>query len=518
MTPQGGADTLGFVMEPQLPKTRLICTLTATTIEAMADQMLQAAATGCDTVECRLDYLSPPPSPADIAAFLDGPPLDVIATCRPVREGGKFDGSETDRLAILQAAAATGASYIDVEADVPPDERPDGIVISSRHDFETCPDDLADLAAGLDNSDAAVNKIAFAAARPSEALRAFDVIRDSRKPTIALAMGPAGLTSRILAGKFGAFGTFASLADGLESAPGQPTVAALRDLYRWDAIDADTEIYGVIGCPVGHSMSPAIHNAAFGATGINGVYVPLLIEPGSENFNDFLDAVLARPWLNWRGLSVTIPHKHNACEFVGAENCDPLAVRIGAVNTITISPQGEVRGDNTDYAAAIDALCDAMGIAREDLSGREVAVLGAGGAARAIVAALAHYNARTTVYNRTVARAEALAAEFGASADGLGAAESMQAEIVINCTPIGMHPVVDASPLDRIPESVKVVFDTIYNPIRTKLLAAAEEAQCLTVTGLDMFVNQAVAQFGTWTAQEAPRDVMRQVVMQHLDA
>ena len=501
-----------------MPKTRLICTLTATTIEALADQMSQAAATGCDTVECRIDYLSPPPAPGDVAAIVGACDLDVIATCRPVREGGKFDGTEAERLAILQAAADAGASYIDVEADVPPSERPGGAVISSRHDFETCPDDLDDLAGGLDASDAAVNKIAFTASRPSEALRAFDVIRNSRKPTIALAMGPAGLASRILAGKFGAFGTFASLADGLESAPGQPTVAALRDLYRWDAIDADTEIYGVIGCPVGHSMSPAIHNAAFGATGINGVYVPLPIEPGGENFNDFLDAVLARPWLNWRGLSVTIPHKHNALDFVGAENCDPLAVRIGAVNTITISPDGVVRGDNTDYAAAIVALCDTMGIAREDLAGREVAVLGAGGAARAIVAALAHYNARTTIYNRTVARGEALAADFGAQAAGLDAAESMQTEIVINCTPIGMHPEVDASPLDRIPDSVKVVFDTIYNPIRTQLLTRAEEAGCLTVTGLDMFVNQAVAQFETWTAQEAPRDVMRQVVKQHLDS
>jgi len=505
-------------MEPQLPKTRLICTLTATTIEALAEQMSQAASTGCDTVECRLDYLSPPPGSDDVAALVGACDLDVIATCRPVREGGKFTGSEADRIAILQAASDAGASYIDVEADVPPGERPGGVIISSRHDFETCPENLDELAAGLDASDAAVNKIAFTASSPSDALRAFDVIRSSRKPTIALAMGPAGLPSRILAGKAGAFGTFGSLAGGLESAPGQPTVAQLRDLYRWDHIDADTEIYGVIGCPVGHSMSPAIHNAAFSAIGINGVYVPLLIEPGGENFNDFLDAVLARPWLGWRGLSVTIPHKHNALDFVGAENCDPLAVRIGAVNTITISPDGLLRGDNTDYAAAIDALCDAMGITREDLAGREVAVLGAGGAARAIVAALAHYGARTTIYNRTVARGEALASDFGASAAGLPAAESMQAEIVINCTPIGMYPLVDTSPLDRIPACVKVVFDTIYNPIRTKLLAAAEDAQCLTITGLDMFVNQAVAQFETWTAQEAPRDVMRQVVMQYLDS
>jgi len=503
-------------MEHQTDKTRLICTLTGASPEEMASQMRQAAEAGCDTVECRLDYLNPIPAPGDIAAIIDSPGPDVIATCRPVREGGKFDGSESDRLALLAAAAEAGAEFIDVEADVPESDRPEATIISSRHDFETCPDELDSQAAEMDTSTAAVNKIAFAATNPSEALQAFDVVRNSQKPTIALAMGDAGLTSRILAGKFGAFGTFAALADGLESAPGQPTVAELRDLYRWDAIDAETELYGVIGCPVGHSMSPAIHNAAFEAAGVNGAYVPLLIQPGAESFDEFLNGVMARPWLGWRGLSVTIPHKHNALEFVGPENCDPLAVRIGAVNTITFSPDGTVRGDNTDYAAAIDALCDAMGISRDDLADREVAVLGAGGAGRAIVAALTYYNARTTIYNRTVSRGRKLAEEFGAAACGLDALVALNAEIVINCTPIGMHPNVAASPMIRIPPSVKVVFDTIYNPIGTKLLVAAEQAGCLTVTGLDMFVNQAVAQFETWTGKPAPRDVMRQVVLDRL--
>ncbi|MCP4375728.1 MAG: shikimate dehydrogenase, partial [bacterium] len=411
-----------------------------------------------------------------------------------------------------------GAAFIDVESDVPTADTPSGTIISSHHDFETCPDDLDQQAEKLDASPAAVNKIAFNTTNPADTLRAFDVVRNSSKPTIALAMGDTGLASRILAGKFGAFGTFATLAEDMASAPGQPTVSELRELYRWDAINAETELYGVIGCPVGHSMSPAIHNAAFGAAGVNGVYVPLLIEPGSENFNNFLEALLARPWLGWRGLSVTIPHKHNALEFVGEENCDPLAVRIGAVNTITISPEGTLRGDNTDYAAAIDALCDTMGIERQGLAGREVAVLGAGGAARAIVAALTHYNASVSVYNRTVSRAEALAGEFGASSAGLDAAANMQAEIVINCTPIGMHPQVDASPLEQIPASVKVLFDTIYNPIGTQLLAMARKAGCLSVTGVDMFVNQAVAQFETWTGKQAPRDVMREVVMNKLKA
>jgi len=503
-------------MEVQRPKTRLICSLTSSTVDAMVDQMRLAAAGGADTVECRIDFLDPPATGDDVARLLGAPPVDVIVTCRPEREGGKFTGGEDARLSLLQAAADAGAAYVDVEADVPRDKRPDGSVISSRHDFDSCPDDLEAMAAGLDASGAAVSKIAFAAAGPQDALRALDVIRNSHKPAIALAMGPAGVASRILAAKFGAFGTFAAPHEGQESAPGQPTLTEIRDLYRWDAIDADTVVYGVIGCPVGHSMSPAIHNAAFAAAGVNGLYVPLLIEPGEANFEKFMDAVLARPWLDWRGLSVTIPHKQNALAYAGPANCDPLAVRIGAINTITIGPGGEIRGDNTDYAAAVDSLCEAMGIAREDLVGREVAVLGAGGAARAIVAALAHYKARTTIYNRTEARGRALAEEFGASAFGLPAAASLGAEIVINCTPIGMHPQTEVSPLERIPACVKVVFDTIYNPIRTVLLERAERAGCLTVTGLDMFVNQAVAQFEIWTGQSAPRDVMRQVVARQL--
>jgi 3-dehydroquinate dehydratase/shikimate dehydrogenase len=265
-------------------------------------------------------------------------------------------------------------------------------------------------------------------------------------------------------------------------------------------------------------MSPAIHNAALAAAGADGVYLPLRIEPGAENFARFLDAVRERDWLSWRGLSVTIPHKENALAYVGAERCDELARRIGAVNTITFEADGSLRGDNTDYAAAIDALCEAMGIAREHLAGSPVAVLGAGGAARAIVAALAHYGAETTIYNRTVERGRRLAGEFGARAAPLSDAAKLEARIVINCTPIGMHPKIDASPLpgSAIPPGVEVVFDTIYNPVETQLLRDAAAAGCTTVTGVEMFVNQGVAQFERWLAQPAPRDVMREVVVRCL--
>ena len=497
-------------------ETKLICPLTCADVAAMRAAAERAHALGADTVEFRLDYLDTPPDHQAIRRLLDGLPVEALVTCRPAAEGGRFAGDEADRLAVLRAAAECGADWIDVEQAVPEADRPDGQIVLSRHDFARCPADLDEIAAGLDAAPAAVGKIAFAAAGPEDALRAFDVLRAAHKPTIALAMGEAGVISRILARKFGAFGTFAALQRGAESAPGQPTLDEMIDLYRWPALTPETTLFGVIACPVGHSMSPAIHNAAFAAAALDAVYVPLLIQPGDESFRRFLDAIRQRPWLGWRGLSVTIPHKENALAYVGAAHCDELARKIGAVNTITFEPDGSLRGDNTDYGAAVDALCDAMGLARADLAGRDVAVLGAGGVARALVAALTHYGADVTVYNRTVSRAEALAAEFACDAAGRDALAGLRAEIVINCTSLGMHPDVERCPLEAIPRCVEVVFDTVYNPIETLLLRRARAAGCTCVTGLDMFVNQAAAQFETWTAHPAPREVMRSVVLRRL--
>jgi 3-dehydroquinate dehydratase/shikimate dehydrogenase len=510
-------------MLPSAAPTRLICPLTAATIDAMRADMVAAKVCGSDLVECRLDYLSTPPDGEQLTNLFADAPLPLLVTCRPQRQGGRYAGPETRRLALLQAAARHPAvAFVDVEADSfsRSPESLDGFppqkVILSHHDFARCPADLDAIAARLDASPAAISKIAFAASRPQDALRALDLLRSARKPTLALAMGEAGLLSRVLAKKFGAFGTFASLAAGRESAPGQPTLAEIKRLYRWDRIGPETAILGVIGCPVAHSMSPAVHNAAFEATGFNGLYLPLQVAGGEENFRCFLDAVRRRPWLEWRGLSVTIPHKQNALAAVGASRCDELSVRIGAINTITFDPDGALRGTNSDYAGAIDALAAGMGVAREQLAGRAAAVLGAGGAARAVVAALRHVGANVTVYNRTVAKAEALAREFACAAASPADAARTDAEILVNCTSLGMAPNVEACPLASIPSAVRVVFDTVYNPRRTRLLALAKDAGLRTVSGLDMFVNQAAAQFEAWTGTPAPRDVMRTVAGERL--
>ncbi|MHC4718203.1 MAG: type I 3-dehydroquinate dehydratase, partial [Planctomycetota bacterium] len=360
-------------MSDRRPGTNLIVPLTQTTIPAMRVAMHAAAEAGADMLECRMDYLDEC-TPADVADLLAGAPLPVIATCRPVRQGGRFDGDESRRLAILTAAARAHADYVDVEDDVPPAGRPAGSVILSHHDFDRRPDDLDAILERIDVPEAAVAKIAFAAAGPEDAVAACDVLRRLSRPAIALAMGEAGVMSRILARRFGAFGTFASLEAGAESAPGQLTVEELRSLYRWDDIGPETAVYGVIGCPLAHSMSPAVHNRAFEAAGVDAVYVPLRIEPGAESFARFLDAVRESPWLGLRGVSVTIPHKQNALG--AADRVDELSRRIGAVNTLQVDPDGSLRGWNTDYAGATDALCDAMGIAREGLPGRSVAVIG----------------------------------------------------------------------------------------------------------------------------------------------
>jgi 3-dehydroquinate dehydratase/shikimate dehydrogenase len=487
-------------------KTRLICSLACGDLKTLRHEMLSEGAAGADLFEFRLDYIQPLPTPAELDELLAASPRPAIVTCRSFRSGGLYRGPEEARLQLL---------LVDIDADTAPTDFPHDQAILSVHDFGGNLTDLESLADRFESSPAAVSKIAFIAAGPQDALRALGVLRRCRKPTISLAMGEAGIASRILAKKFGAFATFAAVRRGKESAPGQPTVDELKNLYRWDRIGPATAVYGVIGCPISHSLSPAIHNAAFEAVGLDAVYVRLEVQPGADNFKRFMDALLERPWLDWRGLSVTLPHKENAMAYIGRDRCDELSAQIGAINTITIDQDG-LRGDNTDYAAAIDSLCAEMLIQRRDLRGRAVAVIGAGGSARAILAALKHYGADVTVYNRTPNRAEQLAGEFDCPFHTLEKLPHTKAEILINCTPIGMHPHDNDSPLEEIPTSVRAVFDVIYSPIETRLLREARADGCTTIAGLDMFVRQACAQFEIWTGQTAPLEVMRQVTIKKL--
>ncbi|MGA2499487.1 MAG: type I 3-dehydroquinate dehydratase, partial [Tepidisphaeraceae bacterium] len=389
-------------------------------------------------------------------------------------------------------------------------------------------------------------KIVWTARTIRDNLEAFELLQNRSKPMIALCMGEAGLISRILAKKFGAFLTFAALETGAGTAPGQISIADMKKIYRWDKLGPDTRVYGVVGSPIMHSMSPAIHNAGFDTAGHDGIYLPLLVEPGYESFKAFMETFLNFDGLHLSGLSITIPHKENCLRYLqekGAE-IEPLARAIGTVNTVvidrpvgsalrTVSPATDndpqcgpyrLRGFNTDYAAILDAITIKLGIRREDLAGFRVAVIGAGGTGRTAVAALAHYGATTVVYNRTLARAEELAAEFTGRSGKVAAAPLDKlcdscCQIYINTTSVGMHPKVNESPVgDKLPQwsSDTLVFDTIYNPMRTRLLQQAEQAGAKTISGVEMFVRQAVGQFESWTGKPAPAEVFRNVIESRL--
>jgi 3-dehydroquinate dehydratase/shikimate dehydrogenase len=440
------------------------------------------------------------------------------------------------RVARLLAAGTCGEGYVDFEfadwqrsanirqkirlaaAPLGTSDRGSPRLILSSHDFDARPQDPAAIFAAMAaQQDLAAVKLAWRAGNILDNFVALDLLRNSTVPTIALCMGEDGLLSRVLARKFGAFASYCATLPGEETAPGQLSLSEMLDLYRWRALGPSTRLYGVVGDPVAHSLSPVLFNALFARHGIDAVYLPLRIDARGEVLGGFLGGCLERPWLDVGGFSVTVPHKEAAAAFVGKQ-IDPLASRIGAVNTLVPQPGGGFSGSNTDYAGALAAITEALGRDRQDLAGLRVHVLGAGGVARAIVAGLRDCpdgpRIPITIYNRTQARAETLAKEFGCRCEPWDRrAERTDADLLINCTSLGMWPAVDQTPMPagRFVEDL-VVFDAVYNPARTRLLGEAQSAGCRTIDGVTMFIHQAAAQFALWTGQKPDEAFMRTTV------
>lgn len=542
--------------------TLLCIPITATTPKGIVLEAAAAGEAGAEIIELRLDYLDLNTPQSCLRELWEAAHYQprMIITCRVAEEGGHYRGDDRFRAGLIGQVLAYVRSRATVDLEYSayrkstelqalaeslytvfpqtPEMRTSTIesgacLVLSRHDFRGTPPDVSAWIREMGSEPCEVLKVACKANRITDSLRVLDALHEwaPKRPTIALAMGEAGLITRVLAKKFGAFLTFASLEAGKESAPGQLTISEMRNVYRWDKLDADTKVYGVIGCPVGHSMSPAMHNAAFEAVGHNGVYLPLLVEPDYASFAAFVDGCLARPWLDFHGCSVTIPHKENLLRYVAERGgeIEPLAARLGVANTLVIAPaaaegKGPCSGPvplyacNTDWAGALDALCAGMGIEPSGLKGLRVAVLGAGGAARAIVAGLCDSGCVVTIYNRTFEKAKALAEQFGATTRAWDERERMGADVIVNCTSIGMWPKVDETPLPNWPSAAPVVFDTVYNPLETRLLREARERGCRTIEGLGMLVHQAARQFKLWTGQPAPLELMDRIVRERLNA
>ena len=466
---------------------------------------LAEAARTADVAELRLDAMAA----FDLPRILKDPPCPVIVTYRPRREGGRYDGPEGPRLQTLRQAAQLGARYIDIEhdaidalGDVPP-----GRVIVSYHNFDATPPDLANIHARLAATGAGVVKVAVMARHILDTVPVLRLLRDARVPTIALSMGPRGVLTRILAPKFGGVLTYACPGDVAEAGPGQVSVRQMRDLYRVQKMGRATRVFGVMADPVGHSLSPRIHNAAFEERGLDAVYLPLWVEGDPAAF------VRAMQEFAFDGYSVTIPHK--LAVMAAMDEIDPVARRIGAVNTVQRRPDGSLFGANTDWTAGMASIEAAVGAGW--LRGKRALIVGSGGVGRAMTVGLHERGAEVTLTDVAASRAEALAAEVGASTIAVADLPRQTCDVLLNCSPIGMHPKVEASP---VPATMlrpgMVVYDAVYNPLETRLLREARAAGCRTVAGLDHFVRQAVEQFELWTGVAAPVETMRRVVVEAL--
>jgi len=340
------------------------------------------------------------------------------------------------------------------------------------------------------------------------------LVAQSEIPTAGFCMGDFGLPSRVLCGKYGSPLTYATFSKERELAPGQLSFEEMQSLYRYDEITAETQVFGVLGDPIGHSLSPLLHNAAFQKQGLNAVYLPFRMP------KDSLARTLAGfEWLGIQGYSVTIPHKEAVLEAV--EERDGPVQAIGAANTLYRDPAGRWHCTNTDYDAALESLCAGMHADSDEtaLKGRKVLMLGAGGVARAIGLGVTRAGGVLTISNRSPERADELAEQLDCLAIGWASRSTVFAEIIINCTPMGMHPNVNETPypLSSFREGA-LAFDTVYNPENTLFLKQARERGCRTVSGIEMFVRQAALQFKYFTGEEAPLDDLRETLRRGISA
>ena len=265
---------------------------------------------------------------------------------------------------------------------------------------------------------------------------------------------------------------------------------------------ANTAIYALIGDPVGHSLSPLMHNRAYQEMKLPAAYVACRVE-------DVENALRGMKALNIRGLSVTIPHKVEVMKYL--DEVEPQARKIGAVNTV-INTGGRLRGANTDWQGIVSTLQAVM-----EMKGKTFVVLGAGGTAPAAIFGIIEAGGIPVIVNRTEEKGRHLARTWGCDFRPLSEISGLKADCLINTTSAGMFPHTGQSPIpDAALGNFHWVMDVIYNPLKTRLLREAEKAGCGVLSGLDMFVHQGAEQIKIWTGQEPPRALMREVVKNHL--
>jgi 3-dehydroquinate dehydratase/shikimate dehydrogenase len=474
---------------------------------SLAEEWKSAAEAGVDLVELRVDCLRREP---DLKRILKERPTPLVFTIRRGVDGGLWRGKDDKREALLREAIASGVDYVDLEVDIAKNIRRFGKTkrIISYHNTKMTPVDVEDFSDQCAEFDPDVIKIATSATTLAEAARVLQLATKSKAPMIPIAMGEIGVFTRILGRKFGAPFTYAGFNPERVFAAGMMQHSILRHDFSYNSINAETEVYGVMGDPIEQSLSPVVHNAAFRELGLNKVMVPFLVPP--TELDPFFKEL---PWLNVKGCSVTIPHKESI--LAQLQQKEGAVERTGTCNTVIFKEDGQRVGYNTDYRAAMDSLEVAMSGHEADESSsplydKQVLILGAGGVARAIAFGLTRRGAHVSITNRHDERATRLAEEVGARSVTWSMRASTVADVIINATPVGMHPNVDDTPLPPAAFSRAgiLVFDTIYHPENTMMIKLARERGCKIVYGSDMFIRQAAVQFKLYTGRDAPVDVM----------
>ena len=462
-------------------------------------------------IEIRLDYLPV----HQIASTrlgkwvkLAGSP--VILTFRRKVNGGEYDGTEAEQIGVLKSILNCGAAFFDLEIETVENFLKGSLQslrigqsrwIVSYHNFQKTPADLSSIFNRLWASHPDVVKIATKACNFEDNFRLLDLMdrpRPAHTGLILTAMGEIGEYSRIIGPSRGSLLTYGSSEKGKESAPGQLTARDLAELYRIDKIQPDTKLYGVIGYPIRHSLSPHLHNACFQNFGMNARYLPLAV----PDLND-----LSARLKSFFGLSVTIPHKVSILKY--ADFQDETVRATGAANTLVIR-EDRVEAYNTDLAGILRALRKPL-----DEGIRRATLLGTGGAARAAAVVLRQFHCQVNVLARDLEKARVFANEFGFSFDRLSEASNYEGDILINATSVGMSPNEGETPIPQKAIRYRYVFDMVYNPLETRLLQEAK-GHATGISGLEMFLGQAARQFFLWTGQEVSLEAMREVALTRL--
>jgi 3-dehydroquinate dehydratase/shikimate dehydrogenase len=474
----------------------------------MAD-LVRAGLRETPTIELRLDWLRSDSERSRLLLWVkkNGPRgTTFLATCRRRAGGGRLSGSVQAELHWLRQAREAGCFWCDLEIETLRDLPGKSLselglpprILLSLHDFQRIPSRLRSLHCRA-HPEVDALKIAAHARTLGDSLRLLRLARGSQE-LIAVPMGEVGLPARILALREGSALSYAPI--GEATAPGQVSLHSLKHLYRAHELTRRTRVYGVIGDPVGHSLSPLLHNTGFIARKIDAVYLPFLV----KDLRDFLKAA---PEFGICGFSVTIPHKQSILKHL--QEIDPLAAEIGAVNTVVVRRDGSLFGCNTDYIGILRALEKKL-----RLDGSRVLVFGAGGVARAAAFALARAGAHVGICARREIAARELAKAVGGEVVPRRTLKSKVFDAMLNATPIGMHPHDRVSPLSPRELNCRVVMDLINRPHMTQLLKLAARKGIATVSGVEMFVPQGVAQWELWTRKRAPESIMRKAVLRAL--